>query len=98
MCTKHSSMEIEKASSLKYSTERKIKFFKVLAFSIRILRNLKSFCKLLAFPLYILKKKKKSLHPNEKASALKFSTEKNQKFQIATVLNLSFEKIKKLFF
>ena len=39
---------------------KKVKKFRVLAFSIYILRNLKNFFKMLAFPLYIREKEFKT--------------------------------------
>ena len=57
-----SSMQIEKASTLKTLTKRKIKNFKVLAFSTYILRKLITFFNVLPFPLYTRKKQfKKTL-------------------------------------
>ena len=43
-----SSMQIEKASNLKFSTKKKFKNLKVLAFSIYILKKSKDFFKMLA--------------------------------------------------
>ena len=51
-----SSMQIEKVSTCKFSTIKNIKNFKVLVFSIYILRKNKNFFNLLAFPLHTLKK------------------------------------------